>query len=447
MHTQNTALFEKAPIRKAIISLIIPTVISQIITVIYNMADTFFIGQMNDPDQVAAATIAMPPFVMLTGIANLFGIGGASLISRSLGAKNPEKAKKCAAFCIWTGAGVAFIYGIAIFLSGPILFPFLGTDASTYSYCSDYLFWTVAIGGVPTVLSASLAHLVRAEGFSKEAGIGVALGGILNIALDPIFIFALKLGISGAAIATMLSNLIAFLYFASLLYKNRKSTIIKFSPKNFTLGLGIPKEVLLVGFPSFIMMLMGTFSNIILNKLVVSYSNEAIAGMGIAKKIDILAFAIANGMTQGVLPLIGYNFASGNKKRMHEAIKQSFLYTIVIAFLGTLFLFFLAVPVMKFFINDAETISYGQHFLRVICLTCPAISTTMMIISVFQATGQKLKPMILSFLRKGALDIPFMFLMNGLWGVKGIPWATPISDLLALSTALILFIPYWKKIK
>ena len=180
--------------------------------------------------------------------------------------------------------------------------------------------------------------------------------------------------------------------------------------------------------------------------MVVSYSNEAIAGMGIAKKIDVLAFAIANGMTQGVLPLIAYNYASQNRARMRSAIKTSFLYSLIVSVAGAIFLFVCAVPVMKFFINNAETVAYGQHFLRIICITCPAICVTMMIITIFQATGQKTKPMILSLVRKGGFDVPFMFIMNAAAGVNGIPWATPISDVLAMLMAVVLFVPYWKKI-
>lgn len=411
------------------------------------MADTFFIGQMNDPNQVAAATLAMPPFVMLTGIANLFGIGGSSLISRSLGAGDREKAKKCAAFSIWSAAVLALIYGIVLYQLRPTIFPLLGTDEFTYGYCSDYFLWTIAIGGIPTVLNACLAHLVRAEGYSKEASIGLALGGIANIILDPIFIFTLGLGITGAAIATMLSNAIAMIYFICLIRKNEESTVINFSLKNYTLSSGIPKEILLVGLPSFIMLLMGTFSNLVLNKLVSSYSNQAIAGMGIAKKIDILAFAIANGMTQGVLPLIGYNFAAKNYTRMRAVIKTAFLYTLAVAVAGTLLLFFGSVHLVRFFINDTATVEFGQYFLRAISVTCAAISVTMMIITVFQSTGRKLQPMILSFVRKGGFDIPLMFVLNSAAGFEGIAWATPISDALAMLIALALFIPYWMKLR
>lgn len=447
MKQNNTELFERMAVPKAVVTLVIPTIISQIITVIYNMADTFFIGQMNDPNQVAAATLIMPPFVMLTGIANLFGIGGSSLISRSLGVGDREKAKKCAAFSIWSAIAVAFVYGLLIYFLRPVIFPFLGADENTYGYCTDYVLWTIGVGSVPTVLNACLAHLVRAEGYSKEASIGVALGGILNIILDPILMFPLKTGIIGAAVATLLSNVIACGYFVLLLHKNRDTTVINFSLRNFTLGQGVPKEILLVGFPSFVMTLMSIFSNTVLNKMVVSYSNQAIAGMGIAKKIDMLAFAIANGMTQGVLPLIGYNYAAKSFDRMRSTIKTAFAYSLAVATAGTILLFTCAVPVVRFFINDPDTVAYGQHFLRIICITCPAISVTMMIISIFQATGQKTKPMILSLLRKGGLDVPFMFLMNTLAGADGIPWATPIADCLAMTAALVLFIPYWKQLR
>ena len=447
MKTDNTDLFENMPVPKAVITLVIPTVISQIITVIYNMADTFFIGQMNDPNQVAAATLALPPFVMLTGIANLFGIGGSSLISRSLGVGDREKAKRCVSFSVWSAAAVALVYGITMYLIRPVLFPLLGTDANTYGFCSDYVLWTITVGGIPTVLNACLAHLVRAEGYSKEASFGVAFGGILNIILDPVLIFPLKLGLTGAAMATMLSNVIAMFYFILLLHKNRERTVIKFSVKSYTLQQGIPKEILLVGFPSFVMMLMGVFSNVVLNKIVVSYSNQAIAGMGIAKKIDMLAFAIANGMTQGVLPLIGYNYAAKNYSRMRSAIKTAFIYSVAVASAGTIFLFTCAVPVVRGFIDDAETVAYGQNFLRIICITCPAVSVTMMIISIFQATGQKTKPMILSLLRKGGLDVPFMFIMNAAAGADGIPWATPIADCIAAGLSILLFVPYGKRLK
>lgn len=439
-------LFTSVPVGKAVVTLAVPTVISQLITVVYNMADTFFIGQLGDPNQVAAATLAMPVFIFLTAFANLFGIGGASLISRCLGAGEREKAKRASSFCIWSAIAASFCYGIAMILFRGALLPVLGADADTSGFCSSYIFWTVGVGAVPTVLNAELAHLVRSEGYAGQASFGVAFGGVLNIVLDPIFIFSLKMEIAGAAVATMLSNLAATVYFFCFLYKIRKGTVITPSPRWFALSQGIPAEVLTVGLPSFIMTLMSTLSNLTLNKIIAGYSNEAVAGMGIAKKIDLMAFAIAQGMTQGTLPLIGYNYSSGNRKRMTAALKVLLFDCLIVAFSAVALMFFGATPITRCFIDDSATVAYGRTFLRIVCLACPTTALNFLAITVFQATGRKTQPLILSLLRKGGLDIPLMMLFNSFAGISGIAWATPLADALALVVSAALLIPYLKKL-
>ena len=447
MKLSNKELFENAPVNKAVVSLVVPTIISQLITVVYNMADTFFIGQIGDPNQVAAASLCMPMFLLLTGCANLSGIGGASLISRCLGTDDTDKARSVAAFSIWTATAVALTYGIVLYFARPFVLPLVGANDATFGYCSQYLFWTVTVGGVPTVLNALLAHLVRSEGHSRRASTGMALGGILNIFLDPLFIQFFGLQVAGAAIATMLSNLAATIYFIVLIHGQHGASVISLTPKDYTLKMGIPKEVMLVGLPSCMMNFMGVFSNITMNRLMASYCNEAVAGIGIAKKVDMLAFAIATGMSQGVLPLIGYNYSAKNYKRMMESIKTTFRYSMVVATLGTIFLITCAGPLVRAFINDPLTVQYGQLFQRIICITTPCVSVTMIIITMFQSTGKKLQPLLLSLLRKGGLDIPFMILMNHLVGVNGIAWATPIADTGAMLCAILRFIPFWKHLK
>lgn len=439
-------LFSSAPVGKAVISLAIPTVIAQLITVIYNMADTFFIGQLGDPNQVAAATLAMPVFMFLTAFANLFGIGGASMISRCLGAGDREKAKHTSAFCIWSAAAVALCYGVAVVLLKELLLPILGADEATAGFCASYIFWTVGVGAVPTVLSAELAHLIRSEGYSGQASFGVAFGGILNMILDPIFIFLFEMEIDGAAIATMLSNVAATAYFFAFLLKIRKNSTITPSVKSFTIKQGIPAEVLAVGLPSFVMTLMSTLSNLTLNKMISGYSNEAVAGMGIAKKIDLMAFAIAQGMTQGTLPLIGYNYSSGNRKRMLSALKVLLIDCLVLAFAGMALMFFGATPITRCFIDNGATVAFGRAFLRIVCLACPTTALNFLAITIFQATGKKVQPLILSLLRKGGLDIPLMLLFNGIAGISGIAWATPVADALALVVSVVLIVPYLRKL-
>lgn len=439
-------LFSSAPVGRAVLSLAVPTVIAQLITVVYNMADTFFIGQLGDPNQVAAATLAMPVFIFLTAFANLFGIGGASMISRCLGAGEREKAKKASSFCIWSAAVLSLAYGIAVILLRDFILPLLGADAATSVFCSSYIFWTVGIGAVPTVMNAALAHLIRSEGYSGTASFGVAFGGILNMILDPVFIFLLKMEITGAAIATMLSNVAATVYFIIFLYRIRQKTTITPSPRCFTLSDGIPAEVISVGLPSFMMTLMSTMSNLTLNKMISGYSNEAVAGMGIAKKIDLMAFAIAQGMAQGTLPLIGYNYSSGNRKRMISALKVLLVYSLAVALFAMALMFFCAAPLTRCFINDAQTVEHGRKFLQIVCLACPTTALNFLAITIFQATGKKAQPLVLSLLRKGGLDIPLMFVFNTFLGIDGIAWATPTADALALVISLILTIPYLKKL-
>lgn len=394
-------LFNTMPVGRAIASLAVPTVISQIITVIYNMADTFFVGQLGDPNQVAAATVALPLFIFITALANLFGVGGASLISRCLGQGDRQKAGHTAAFCIWSAIAVSLIYGIAVLLLRPVLLPLLGADAETFGYSSSYVLYSIGLGAMPAALNPMLAHLVRAEGHSRQASLGVAFGGILNILLDPFFIFVLDLEIAGAGIATLLSNLAAAGYFALFLHKIRHETAITASPRQYTLGQHIPGEVLSVGLPSCLISVMGAISNTVLNHFTSGYSNAAMAGMGIAKKVNLLAFAVGQGITQGTLPLIGYNYTSGNRQRMLKAIYGLLVGCLAVSLLITILLYFGAAPITRWFINDAETVSHGRTFLQIICLTCPTSTFIFFAITVFQATGKRAQPIFLSLVRKG----------------------------------------------
>lgn len=447
MQHDNTYLFSEMPVRRAVLSLAIPTVLSQIITVVYNMADTFFIGKLNDPNQVAAATICMPAFILINAVANLFGIGGASKISRSLGAGDPETARKTASFCAWTALLAALAYGLLFLLVRPALLPLLGADEETLHFCCQYTLWTVTIGAVPTALSAGVAHLIRADGFARQAGFGIAMGGILNILLDPIFIFVFRLEIAGAAIATMISNTAAASYFLLFLYRKRGQTVVSIHPKYYTARDHIATDVLTSGLPSCVMSMMASVSNGVLNSMIAEYSNTAVAGFGIAKKIDMIAFAVAQGMTQGTLPLIGYNFASGNRKRMTQSIRTTLLLALGIAVTANVTLFFLAPQITRLFIADAETVGYGKQFLKIISFTCPPSAANFMIITVFQATKRRVEPLILSMMRKGSVDIPLMFLLRRFAGLNGIAAATPIADWLTLLVSMLLFFPYLHRIR
>lgn len=232
---KNNELFTTMPVGKAVAKLAVPTVVSQIIVILYSMADTFFIGQTGDPNQLAALSIAFPIYTLLTAVANLFGIGANSLIARSMGRNDEETAKKASSFCFWGGIILTAILSILLgILMKPILI-FAGADDLTFSPTADYLFYVFVIGGIPTVAGLTLGHLVRAVGKTKEASIGLTLGGVMNIILDPIFIFVFHMNVAGAAVATMLSNTISMIYFLVVIIKLRKSTCITIAPKQFIL--------------------------------------------------------------------------------------------------------------------------------------------------------------------------------------------------------------------
>ena len=437
---ENTELFATAPVPKAILSLAVPTVISQLVFVIYNIADTFFIGQLGDPDQVAAATIALPFFIFGAAFSNLFGIGGSGVIARNLGIGNAERAKKVASFCLWTALGLAIVYSIFMSIFHTGIFYALGANKASFGYCEEYVFWTIELGTPIAIFGLTFAHLFRSEGYSKQAGFGSAAGGIINIILDPIFIFGLDMEIVGAAIATFLSHVFVVAYFIILYIRKRKKMTIDISPRYYSGKDKILSDVITVGLPSFLMSFLAAASNAMTTHLMGVYSNEAIAGMGIAKKIDSIAFGISQGMAQGVLPLIAFNFGSGNKERMNKVIRTAFLYTVVIGLGGLAFLFFGAVPLSRSFINDAVTVDYAAQFLKIFSIACPLMAVNFMIINVFQATGKKLAPLILSFMRKGAMDIPLMILFSRLIGESGIVLATPVSEIIGLAACAIVIV-------
>lgn len=252
LSSREKKIFTEMPEMRSVLTLAVPTVLSQIITVVYNLADTYFIGQTNNPNMVAAASICMTLLLLMTGMANLFGIGGSSLIARCLGAGDFEKARKVSAFSVWGGISFAAVYSGLLILFHNTLLRLLGAGDSTFSFCYAYMFWTCIIGGIPTILNPLLAHLIRSEGASKEASLGVSMGGLLNMVLDPLFMFVILppgFEVVGAAIATMLSNCAASLFFIVYIFRNRKESVLSLNPRDISLKEQIPGDVLVEPLP------------------------------------------------------------------------------------------------------------------------------------------------------------------------------------------------------
>lgn len=316
-------IFENMPVRKAVLTLAVPTVISQLIVLIYNLADTWFIGQTGDPLQVAAVTVSYPLFMLLGGFGNLFGIGGGSLISRLLGRGEPENAGKIGTFVIWVSAVATLLYSLLIFCFGTRMLSVLGTGGETLVFAEQYLFWTVVIGGIPMVLNQVLANIVRAQGRARTASIGMSVGGILNVLLDPLFIFGLHMNVAGAALATCISNVVSVLYLLGHIIRTRQESTVQLTVFPQRIRISYVAEVFSVGTPAALQIVLASVSNSVMIRLMSGYVESAISGLGIAQKIEMIPFQIVQGLSSGVLPLIAYNYASGNRKRMDSAVRFS----------------------------------------------------------------------------------------------------------------------------
>lgn len=437
-------IFRDLPVPTALRKMIIPAVASQLIVLIYNMADTFFVGQTNNPYMVAGTSLMLPVFNITLCFAGLAGIGGGSLISRLLGQSRKDEARKVSAFslCVALLIAAAFSITVALFMR-PIL-ELLGAGENTYQYASQYAFFVIVLGGVPTVLSNVMANLVRSIGLSKEASAGIILGGLLNIALDPIFMFVLLpkgSEVMGAGIATCISNCIAMLFFIVVRFRLGKNSIIKFSLRN-----GLPKKasviaVFGVGIPSAVATLLFDLDYVIIDKLMVSYRDVALAAIGIVLKVERFPLNVGIGICQGMLPLVAYNYASRNQKRMNDAIRVSCVTGLVIAGISILLYELFAVQFSGIFIGDEQTVGLASDFLRVRVLATPLMFLSFFTVYLFQAFGKGKISLFLGVTRWLIFNIPMLFILNAALGMYGIVWSQVTADTL---TVLLSFAVYIK---
>lgn len=444
---QNKDVFEGRSVPAAVAKFAIPTILSQLVTLLYNLADTFFVGHTNDPSQVAALTLSFPLFMSLTMVGNLFGIGANSFISRSLGQGDRKRASKASTFAFYGAlAGVSVIIAVLALFMTPILQTIGALTPGAFAATKAYLTWTVLYGGLPTVAALMLGHLIRAEGNTKQASIGMALGGVLNIGLDYIFVSLFGLGAEGAGIATFLSNIVAFGYLLSVILRT-KETVLVLDARKFKLDLSIVKQVILVGIPAAAIIVLGSSVNIVLTHFMSAYGDVSIAAFGIVQKIGTIAIQITVGLTQGIMPLLGYSYGAGEIKRMKEISNFSFFLlgcyaafciVIVESFAGTW---------IRLFISEETTVEKGMQFLRIWFFCAPGMCFTNLFSSIFQAMGNWLQSLALSVIRQAGLLFPLLVLLNKFLGEIGLVCAQPIADTVALVIGIVMYVVLMRKIK
>lgn len=449
MDNSKTELFESMPIPKAVVTLSVPSVISSLVMVIYSLADTFFVGMMNDPVQNAAVTLAAPLLLAFNAVNNLFGIGSSSMMSRALGRKDYDTVYRSSAFGFYASLICSLLFSLLYgVLQSPILV-MLGANAETLQATADYLFWTVLLGSAPSILNVVLAYLVRAEGSSLHASIGTMCGCLLNIVLDPFFIlpWGLNLGAAGAGCATCLSNTVACLYFFVLLFVKRGKTYVCIKPSMFRPSKQIVKGVCGVGIPASIQNLLNVTGMTILNNFTSAYGSDPVAAMGIAQRVNIVPFQIAMGFSQGIMPLISYNYTSGNIKRM----KKTFMFTakISLGFILAVMLTFVfaAEPIISMFMKNESIVAYGAAFQRGFCFALPFLCIDFLALGVFQSCGMGMKSFIFAVVRKIVLEIPALFVLNWLFPLYGLAYAQFVAELILGTIAVVVLVRMFRRLE
>ncbi|SFD08813.1 MATE family efflux transporter [Butyrivibrio sp. YAB3001] len=429
-------LFEKAPIPKAYMKMALPVVMGMIVTLVYNLVDTYFIALTGNTNLIAGISLCAPLFTLLLAIGDIFGIGGSSVISRILGTHNVEEARKKSTFCFYVSIVTGIIFTIFMLLFKKQVLILLGATTQTYEYANNYYSWLV-LGSTFVIFSLVPSNLLRAEGMSFESMIGSVIGTVVNIILDPVFIFGLGLGAAGAAIATVLGYIVTCVFFSYCIAK--KSKVLSLDIRLLSLDGASFASVLAIGLPSSITNLMQTIGITLTNRFLQPYGDDSIAVMGIVLKIVNIALLVIVGLAFGGQPFIGYNYGAGLRDRLKKIIGFGLAVTggCGVAFLVILSI--LARGLISHFLNDPELISLGISILRWQLLGMPLMGICLIIIVTFQSTGKATGAFILSACRQGIVFLPVIFIMSKIAGLNGVIMSQCISDMITVVVAFILF--------
>lgn len=447
---KNKTLFETMSVPKAVFTMALPTIFGQLIILIYNMADTFFIGRTANPFMVAGASLILPVFNITLSIAGIAGVGGSTLISRLLGEGRSDEAKRVSSFTIWfsLAAGALFSLLTLCFLN-PLL-RVLGAGDDTFAFARSYALCVIVLGGIPTIMSNVFSNLVRSVGESSKAAFGVTMGGVINIALDPLFMFVILpkgMEITGAGIATCLSNCISCAYFILVIKKlGKESPIGLVSPNNLPGGREI-KQVFAVGVPSAVATLLFDLDYIVIDKLMSSYSDLALAAVGIVLKAERLPLNIGVGICQGMIPIVAYNYAAKNYKRMRASARFSLIMGIVCAVVSITLYELFAPYIMRFFISEAKTVELGTSFLRIRSLATVFMFMSFYHVNLFNSYGRGGEAMFLGVTRWAVFNIPMLFILNHFIGMYGIVWSQLVADVMTVALSFAVHIRFLKKHK
>lgn len=436
-------LLGSAPIPKALLAMGIPTMIGMLVNAFYNLVDAYFVGGLGE-SQMGAIAVVYPLGQVVVGLGLLFGNGAASYISRLLGRGDRENANKVASTALYSSISVgAIIILISMIFLRPIL-KLLGATDSILPYAVTYAgIYTVSC--IFNVFNVTMNNTVTSEGAAKTTMCALLFGAVLNIALDPLFIYVFDLGVAGAAIATAISQVVSTCVYLS--YILRRKSVFHFRIHDCIYTKEIMSEIFKIGIPTLVFQILTSLSISLINNAAGNYSDSAIAGMGVVTRLMSMGSLSVFGFIKGFQPIAGYSYGAKKYDRLRDAIKTSILWsTVFCAVFGLVLALFPAAIVSQFAKGDAEMIRVGAASLRASGITIMLFGFYTVYSSLFLALGKGKEGFILGACRQGICFIPVILLLPMMWGLNGILYAQPIADVLSAIITVFMAIPLHRKL-
>lgn len=438
--------FTQLSIPKVLVKFVVPSVLSQLVFLILNLTDAFFVGRTEDTFQISAMTITFPIIMMMQFIATIFGVGANANIAAELGKGNKERAKNFSSFAIYSAAVITIIYSVGLLLAETPLLGLLGADSNSIGHCKDYLFWVVHIGCIPAVMVQTLSQLFMAEGETKIAATGVAMAGVVNIILDPICIFTFDMGVAGAALATCVGNVLALLYFVFMFNRKKATTSVCFNPKYYKVKNGICSKTLSIGIPAGLVLLFNCICDFVRNATLGSLGNQiSLAAWGVVQKIGNAFIQICVGIAQGVRSVLSFNYSAGLYKRTKSIIKASMIVMAVYTVFCVVLVQFAPELLVGVFLPNGESAPVAVGYLKTWIFCIIGIGFVELFNSAFQALGRWKISMANTIINRGLLLTPVMLILIQILGIQGVLVSQPLTENLTAIVLAFIYIGVIKK--
>ena len=428
-------LFARAPIPRAYFKMALPVVLSMLVSLVYNMVDTWFIAQTQNTALVAGVSLCAPMFTLMVAMGDIFGLGGSSLISRLLGQGEEKRVRHVSAFCSYGAIVWGVLVGALMLIFRQPILHLLGASSDTMDSAMAYYSY-LALGAPAIIFTLVPSNILRTEGMAVASMVGSITGTVVNIILDPIFIFGLNMGAGGAALATVLSNVVSAVLFIVLLVT--KSQRLSVRPGDCSVQGTELREILVIGVPASITNLMQSFAMALTNRFLLPYGTENVAALGIALKVNMIVMLIMVGFAFGAQPLLGYNYGANNRERLRDILKFDVLVQLVFSVVMTVVFLISAPQIIRIFMSDGGVIQAGSQILRCMVITMPLMGIILVCTTLFQAAGKAMPAFLLSISRQGVALLICMVVLSAVFGFYGVILAQAAADVVSVILALVL---------